>query len=390
MLVALCGTVLALSGPGQTAGISVFVDHIITDLGMSRSAVSTAYMIGTFAGAIALPWLGRAVDRFGIRRMMAAIAVTFAAFLLFLALAQEIVGLTAAFVGVRAMGQGGMTLIATTAVGIAVTRKRGTALGVTGAVGTAGISLVPLGAQWLIAELGWRGALAAEAVVVIVIAVPIAVWGMRGVRRVPEEGEKDEGPNTAPPWPMKAVTRTSMFWVISGSVACCGLTGTAVMFHQIAILGEQGLTPVQAAAVFLPTTLAGLAASFAFSAATDRYSPKLLMCLTMSAHALTLVMLPLVSPGVAAFTYGAALGAATAGARAIEAAAFPHYYGTKTLGTLRGLTQSIAVASSATAPLLLSLGRDVLGSYAAAVMLLAILPAAFALAAPFARVPRRR
>ncbi|MDT0300931.1 MFS transporter [Streptomonospora wellingtoniae] len=389
LLVALSGTVLALSGPGQTAGISVFVDHIIADIGISRSAVSTAYMVGTLSGAVALPWIGRAVDRFGVRPVLACVALAFGAFLLLLAAAGELASLTAAFVGARAMGQGGMTMIATTAVGIAVTRNRGTALGITGAVGAAGISLFPLLAERLIALLGWRHALLAEALLVWAVVLPIAWWGMRGVRNASAaRAESGARADAAAAWPLRAVVRTSMFWTISGAVACSGLVTTAVFFHQVALLGEQGLTPTQAAANFLPQTVAGLLASMAFSSATDRFSPKLLIAASMAVHALTLALLPFVAPGVSAMAYGATLGAAAAGARAVEAAAFPYYYGTATLGTLRGLTQSIAVASTAVGPLLLSLGHDATGSYQPVVLAMAALPAAIDLAAPFARRPR--
>ena len=44
-----------LTGPGQTIGVSVFIDHFVTDLGLSRSQVSTAYLIGTLSGAALLP-----------------------------------------------------------------------------------------------------------------------------------------------------------------------------------------------------------------------------------------------------------------------------------------------------------------------------------------------
>lgn len=118
----MCAAVLALSGPGQTAGISILIDHLIADLDVSRSAVSTAYLVGTLSGALVLPWLGRAVDRFGVRPVLALVAVAFGAFLTLLAAVQELVGLTAAFVGVRAMGQGGTALVATTAVAVAVVR----------------------------------------------------------------------------------------------------------------------------------------------------------------------------------------------------------------------------------------------------------------------------
>lgn len=385
------GVVLALSGPGQTAGMSVFVDPIIADLDVSRSAVSTAYMIGTLAGAVALPWIGRAVDRFGVRVVLSAVAAAFAVFLVLLAVAQGLVGLTVGFVGARAMGQGGMTMIATTAVAIGVTRNRGTAVGVTTAVGTAGISLFPLATERLIAAVGWREAFVAEAALIAVVVLPIALWGLRGLggARGAGDGEPGEDGGAAEAWPLRAIVRTSMFWVVSSAVAISGLVTTAVFFHQVSVLGEQGLTPVEAAANFLPQTLAGLLASLAFASATDRFPPKLLICGSMTVTAATLALLPLVGPGWTAMAYGASLGAAAAGARAVEAAAFPFYYGTASLGSLRGLTQSIAVGSTAVGPLLLSAGHDAFGSYAPVVLMLAVLPALVALAAPFARTPSR-
>ncbi|MFD0803842.1 MFS transporter, partial [Streptomonospora algeriensis] len=345
---------------------------------------STAYMIGTLCGAVALPWIGRAVDRFGVRLVLVAVALTFGVFLTLLSLVEGIVGLTVAFVGARAMGQGGMTLVATTAVAIAVTRKRGTAIGITTAVGTAGISLVPVATERVITEFGWRAAVFGEALAVWAIVLPIAIWGLRGVRGGKggtEARGADGAAETA--WPLRSIVRTSMFWLITGAVACSGLVTTAVFFHQVSVLGEQGLTPVQAAANFLPQTAAGLLASFAFSAATDRFSPKLLIAGCMAMQAGALCMLPIVGPGVTAVVYGMALGAGAAGARSVEAAAFPYYYGTASLGTLRGLTQSVAVSSTAVAPLLLSLGREAAGSYLPPVLALAVLPALIAAAAPF-------
>ncbi|ASU85889.1 MFS transporter [Nocardiopsis gilva YIM 90087] len=389
-VVALSGAVMALSGPGQTAGLSVFVDHIIGDLGISRSIVSAAYLVGTLGGAVVLPWIGRAVDHFGVRRMLTAIALTFGAFLTLLAVVHEIVGLTVAFVGVRAMGRGGMTLVATTAVATAVTRKRGTALGITSAVGAAGISLFPLLAEMAIVRLGWRSVLMWEAALVWAVILPIAWWGMRGVTRAQaDEASTESASETAaePAWPLRAVVRTSMFWLVTSAVAVAGLTGTALFFHQIAVLGEQGLSSAQAAANFLPQTVAGLLAALAFSSAADRFSPKLLIFIAMMMHVGAMAMLPFVSPGVSALVYGMALGAAGAGARSVEAAAMPFYFGTEVIGSLRGLTQSVAVSSTAIAPLLLSLGHDLVGSYAPVVLVLAILPAGVALVAPFARVP---
>jgi hypothetical protein len=49
----------AMTGPGQTIGVSVFVDPMIADLNLTRSQVSMAYLIGTLVGAAALLPVGR-------------------------------------------------------------------------------------------------------------------------------------------------------------------------------------------------------------------------------------------------------------------------------------------------------------------------------------------
>ncbi|GEM_PF-4867516 len=56
-------------------GVSVFLDSIIADLGLSRSLVSLLYMLGTLTGSLSLAWVGRGIDRYGPRRAVVAIAL---------------------------------------------------------------------------------------------------------------------------------------------------------------------------------------------------------------------------------------------------------------------------------------------------------------------------
>ncbi|GAA1979085.1 hypothetical protein GCM10009799_00290 [Nocardiopsis rhodophaea] len=153
------------------------------------------------------------------------------------------------------------------------------------------------------------------------------------------------------------------------------------------IIGDLNVSRSVVSGAYLIGTLGGAVALPWIGRAVGRFSSKLLIFIAMMMHVGAMAMLPFVSPGVSALVYGMALGAAGAGARSVEAAAMPFYYGTEVIGSLRGLTQSVAVSSTAIAPLLLSLGHDLVGSYAPVVMALAILPVGVALAAPFARVP---
>ncbi|MFD3735609.1 hypothetical protein [Streptomyces sp. NPDC058632] len=104
-MVAYCALAMAMTAPGQTTGVSVFIDPLIADLGVSRTQVSTAYLTGTLVGACVMPLVGRAIDRHGPRRVTAAVGAAFGTILLALSFVTGLVGLTAGFVGIRMAGE---------------------------------------------------------------------------------------------------------------------------------------------------------------------------------------------------------------------------------------------------------------------------------------------
>ena len=78
MVVAAAMMGMAMTIPGQTAGVSLFIDAFIEDLGLSRSSVSVAYTIATVTAALVLTQVGRWIDWVGPRLAVAVITVLFA------------------------------------------------------------------------------------------------------------------------------------------------------------------------------------------------------------------------------------------------------------------------------------------------------------------------
>lgn len=381
-----------MSAPGQTAAISVFTDPIIAELGISRNALSTSYLIGTLAGASAMPLVGRALDRFGIGRTMAVIGAVFGGVLIGLSLVTGIVGLTAGFIGIRMAGQGALGLAASTAVAVHVTRRRGLALGVTSAVGSAGISLAPVVLERVISTYGMDTAWRAEGLAVWAVVIPLALFVFgRANRPAPSlESHEASAPSTTHrrgSWTVRGAVRTPMFWTIAAALAAQGMLSTALNFHQIAALGEQGLSPAQAALNFLPQAVATMTLTIGVGALTDKFAPKYGVMFAMTLLAAALLTLPAVSNLATALVYGSLLGASGGALRTVEAAAFAHYFGTSQLGAIRGIATTINVGSTAFGPLALSLGQQALGSYGTTSALMAVVPILVALAAAVVRAP---
>jgi MFS family permease len=401
-VVAVSAVALGMTGPGQTVGVSVFIDPMIEALSVSRSQVSTAYLIGTLAGAFALPRAGRLLDARGARFTMALVGGIFGAVLMSMAGVVGLVTLTLGFAGIRMFGQGALGLVATTAPAPWFDRRRGFAIGVTTAAGSAVLSMFPLAAAAVIPWVGWRVAWILTGLLIWLVVVPLALRALidhpRDVGQQPDgaapsaEADERAAAADAASFTRAEAVRTPMFWAVSGATAATGMISTGLAFHQIDLLGEQGLTPLQAAANFLPQTFAALAATLVVGSMIDRFAARWVLAISMLLLMAAMLGVVLVEPGWTAVGYGLLIGSAGASARALEAASFPKLFGLAHLGAIRGVVAAIGVGSTAFGPLALALGRDLTGSYELVLRVLLVFPLAvvvIGLLAPAPTRPRR-
>ena len=157
-IVMLAGTVgLIMSSPGQTYAISIFIDYFITDLGISRGMVSTLYAAGTLTAAMALPWVGRQIDKRVLRFVVATIATLFGLACIYMGTVQNAAMLLVGFILLRMLGQGSLSLASTYFINQWWARRRGTVLGISGVMmAIFGLGLFPNLINCLIPS--WAGA----------------------------------------------------------------------------------------------------------------------------------------------------------------------------------------------------------------------------------------
>lgn len=260
------------AGPALFQNLSsMFVPGMTGEFGWSRGAVAAASGLG-FAGSLAVPLLGRAVDRLGVRPMIVGCMVALGAaylgmatmrgqlwhyHLLVLALAMTVPGTSALVYG---------KLIAARFVA-----SRGLALG----IATSGLPLttllLPIALAEVIDQFGWRGGFVALAIYSALIALPIALLAIRGVDLVSRATAE---PSDVPGVIAADARRDPRFWRL-------GLTGFFVNLGTIGFVTQlvpfgidRGLTAAQAALLLTAFGASQVAARVTFGALIDRFPPQ--------------------------------------------------------------------------------------------------------------------
>ena len=177
-------------------GMAVFTDHLIEALGLSRTELSIAYLLGTLGSSLFLTRAGRFYDETGARISIVASSIGLGLFVSFIAcigqVAQALNNITAitsslitfplillGYFGVRFAGQGVLTNSARNVLLVWFEKRRGLVVGARSVFITFGFSLAPPFLAFLIAYFGWRGALFVLAVISGVIFSLIALIFIR-------------------------------------------------------------------------------------------------------------------------------------------------------------------------------------------------------------------
>ncbi|MEM7332361.1 MAG: MFS transporter [Chloroflexota bacterium] len=402
------GTIgVVLSSPGQTYSFSIFIEEFIRDLGVSRSLISGLYTVGTIGGSLALPFIGRQIDRRGSRTMAVVIGLTFGLACIYMSTVRSIAMILVGFIAMRMLGQSSMVIVSHNVMNQWWVRRRGFVLGISTLVSAVlGTGLFPNFINWLIPMFGWRMAYVILGVIVISIMVPI---GYLFFREKPELfGLKPDGNFQSPPldneltsageqmqdeeplevnWTAGEAVRTSAFWLIVIGIGSFSMLGTGLTFHIVSIFGDNGLSPSLAAAVFLPMSITTSLFSIPGGWLIDRVEAKYMLSVGLVLLTVTILFSASIGSPALGVVYGIVFGLTNGFARVISNVIWANYFGRENLGSISGLTSTFGSASSGLGPLIYGVGRDLAGSYWPSLWISALLPATMALLVLFMKRP---
>jgi MFS transporter, OFA family, oxalate/formate antiporter len=392
---------MIMTSPGQTYAVSIFIEHFIVDLGISRGMVSTLYTIGTLVGSFVLPFVGRQIDARGPRVAVLVISIAFGVACIYMGFIVNALMLAVGFIAIRMLGQGALGLVSQYTINQWWVRRRGSVMGISGLfMSLLGLGIFPPVVYMLIDAYGWRNTYPILGLVILLIMAPLGYFFYR--ERPERYGLTPDGDFTAvgasgkpyvPPveeeWTLAEAIRTPAFWIVVLGLGAIGMLSTGLFFHAVSIFEDNGLPASVAASAFVPVAITTALVNVLGGLLVDRLSVRYLLVAALVGQAIILVMAHSLDSVALAMTYGVLLGTVSGLQRIVSTVVWATYFGRRYLGTITGTTTTIMIAGSALGPMPLGIARDLLGSYNLALNISALLPLMLAVLALFLRRPQK-
>lgn len=359
VLACILGVGVGVTGlPFYTFGI--FVKPLAADFGWSRGAITTGMLCLNFGGMVTSPFIGKLMDRFGVRTLALTSLVGLAiGFLLLSRTGSSVATFYAGWLALSFLGCATSPLAWTRAVNLNFDKARGLALGLT-LLGTGIASILgPPAVQALIARYGWRGAYVGIALFILLVALPIAFAFLR--EPVPETNRSRAEALIGAGY-REAVT-SRRFLLIGLGIFCVILAQASATVHLVPLLGDRGMSAGQAASIAGLLGVAVIIGRVLVGLLLDRFHAPKVARIFLALPALALLLL--LSCHDAASAGGAALLLGLAAGAEVDLLAYlvSRYFGMLNYGAIYGTLLSIFTLGAGLGPVLTGLAYDSAKSY---------------------------
>jgi len=380
-LVATVGTVIGLViGPSAIIAppLGLFMIPVAAHFGFGRVGFPLLMlMVTVFAGAFS-PLAGRAMDRFGVRKVIipalilsgfAQIALSFTsgsrtAYIAMMAIVGILAGIQNAVAYTKVMAQW-------------FRKHRGLMVGLAVAVGNGGGGiLVPQIAEHLIRTGGWRLGYAGLGLFIL-IGSPLVIWLVREPTSRRPDHEDTAEPVALVGHTLVQAARSRPFWTIILALMAASGSLVALTIHVPAWIGDAGGSTRAAAAFLSMFALGGMVGQLGSGYLLDRvHHARIGAPFFLAASTGTALLLSL-APGSAWLPLdGLVVGMALGAEFGLGSYYISRFFGLRAYGQIYGCTYGAMLLASGAGPVVMGLGYESTHSYqhsflAAAVALLA-------------------
>ena len=395
--------------PGFGPVLTIFVKPIQDELGWSYTTISTGFLIGSAAGAVASSVTGWLVDKYGPRVVVALGGVGLAGALVGLSTIQEPWHFWTFFGLARGSVIAGVEIGSSVAIAKWFVRQRGRTLALKSMGQRSGQVVLPIVSFLIMDASDWRTAyVALSGFACLAIVVPALVL----MRSQPENygllpdgatdlrnthlhgndgGERERGTQIVEEesWTLREARGTRAFWLITVFLICTPFVQGATNLHMAPIFHDRGLSDGQAVAIVSIFGMSSVSSILPMGFIMERVQVRL-GAIAQALLVLTSMLLLLLPAGgfPVAVLWAMIFGVGAGMRNVIEVLLLANYFGRGSLGAIKGFTAPFRMISPF-GPVLAGFIRDESGSYVGAFILFAGVSVLMLLLMVFATQPRK-
>jgi MFS family permease len=348
----------------QSYGIGPFVPHLEKAFGWTRTDVMIGLSLSNAVGVFLNILIGMIVDRFGPRRVaLTGLLVKTGSFALLATASGSLLNWSLLWV-VLAVG---VVLVQSTVWTSAVAARFDHSRGIAMAVALSGTpitaAVVPILATWLIGDYGWRVGFVGVAAAWIVVTFPVVFLFFKDGRD-PAQPQHIVSAGPVPGLTLREGMRTAAFWRLLIAFGAFSLYNMAMSANLVPLLGETGITPMQAARIASVMGLVGIVARLTVGFLLDRFPGALIGGLTQFLPVIACAILLLDDPGLWLLTLAVALFGIATGAE-IDVALYlaTRHFGLRSFAALFGAVITFGAVNAAIGPYVAGWLHDRSGNY---------------------------
>ena len=357
---------------------SLFVKPLQEELGWGRGEIMAAFTIYFLVFGATSPFIGRMIDRFGARKVIAAGAIIAG---LGFALVSQINSLWQFYASYAIVGAGLATMghvPSSAVVSKWFNRSRGTVLGfMSTGIGAGGVALAPVIGGYLIPNFGWRAAYLAMGALVYVLIIPLALLVIKTepaeMGLLPDGGQAPE-PQSIPASlpvdnngiPLKIILGTSAFWLIAIAYLTGSFSQIGMFQNQMPHLVDIGFPVATAAAAISSNGLGSIIGKIVFGWLCDRMPAKYGWTIGIALQTISLLILMRIeptSPVAMIWLYAMLLGLSVGSWLPTMSMSVSTNFGLSAYGTTYGIVALAQSTGIALGPLMAGSMYDLTGTY---------------------------
>ena len=338
---------------GQSFFIGLFNSNIREELNISHGEFGTIYGIATLCSSLALIWLGKKIDDLKLINYSLLVVIFLSFAVLFFSLVNGTIVLVLGIFFLRLSGQGLMAHTASVGISRYFKKSRGKALSCVWIGMSLGEFLLPVMIVYFLSFLYWRNVWQGIAVIILLILPMFTYLTIKDINKFSREDNNGDHTNknidTVKSWTRREVLKDLKFYSILPAMLASSFIITGIVINQTFIIESKDWGKFAIAKSFMIYSLLTVATLFLSGFLVDKFTSRKIFPLLNVPLLLSLVILIFFDHPYSAFVFMGFMGISNGLTNVLMSSFWAEIYGVNHLGSIKALTGSFMVFSTALA-----------------------------------------